>query len=206
MNIVPFEMYHIYNQGNNREKIFYDKSDYIEFFRAVKKYILPCCHITAYCLMPNHFHFQVYSQRKSAEKIRLGDIHPCRLSNGFRLLQSQYAQYFNEKYSRTGSLFRQKAKAKSLDYGKENYRLIAFNYIHQNPVKHGLVRHMADWPFSSFGEYFGNSSRNLCNKKLAMTLIDIDPQDLLMHTYQAIDESLIRPIFSRVNRTRFFKA
>jgi len=24
------------------------------------------------------------------------------------------------------------------------------DYIHFNPVKHGLVRHVADWPYSSF--------------------------------------------------------
>ena len=25
-----------------------------------------------------------------------------------------------------------------------------FDYIHFNPVKHGLVEHPADWPYSSF--------------------------------------------------------
>jgi putative transposase len=28
-----------------------------------------------------------------------------------------------------------------------------FNYIHWNPVKHNLVRHVADWPYSSFHAY-----------------------------------------------------
>jgi len=28
-----------------------------------------------------------------------------------------------------------------------------FNYIHQNPVKHGYVRQLADWPFSSYHYY-----------------------------------------------------
>ncbi len=28
-----------------------------------------------------------------------------------------------------------------------------FNYIHQNPVKHGYVWHMIDWPFSSYHYY-----------------------------------------------------
>jgi putative transposase len=27
------------------------------------------------------------------------------------------------------------------------------NYIHYNPVKHGLVARVADWPFSSFHRY-----------------------------------------------------
>jgi putative transposase len=25
-----------------------------------------------------------------------------------------------------------------------------FDYIHYNPIKHGLVRHLRDWPYSSF--------------------------------------------------------
>jgi len=28
-----------------------------------------------------------------------------------------------------------------------------FNYIHNNPVKHGYVRNLADWPCSSYGHY-----------------------------------------------------
>ena len=28
-----------------------------------------------------------------------------------------------------------------------------FNYIHQNPVKHGYVRNLEDWPFSSYHFY-----------------------------------------------------
>lgn len=27
------------------------------------------------------------------------------------------------------------------------------NYLHYNPVKHGLVQHVRDWPFSSFHRY-----------------------------------------------------
>ena len=31
-----------------------------------------------------------------------------------------------------------------------------FNYIHHNPVKHGYVEQMEDWPFSSYRYYFEN--------------------------------------------------
>jgi putative transposase len=27
------------------------------------------------------------------------------------------------------------------------------DYIHYNPVKHGLVKHVSEWPFSSFHRY-----------------------------------------------------
>lgn len=52
-------LFHIYNQGNNRQKIFFKHENYIFFLRKVRIYILPYADILAWCLMPNHFHFMV---------------------------------------------------------------------------------------------------------------------------------------------------
>ena len=57
MNIIPDETFHIYNQGNNKGKIFYDDADYIEFLKLFRKFVIPHAKVLAYCLMPNHFHF-----------------------------------------------------------------------------------------------------------------------------------------------------
>ena len=117
--------------------------------------------------MPNHFHFFIDATEDSARIKRIGNIDSCELSNGFRLLQSSYAQYINKKYERTGSLFRQKAKAKSTADGNGQYRLKAFHYIHQNPLKAELITKMEDWKFSSFADYAGLRNGTLCNKELA---------------------------------------
>jgi len=53
-------LYHIFNQGNNREKIFFSRDNYIFFLEKIKKYIIPHADIIAWCLMPNHFHLMVY--------------------------------------------------------------------------------------------------------------------------------------------------
>lgn len=45
-------IYHIYNQGNNRQKIFFDRENYLFFLRKVKTYILPYADIFAWCLYP----------------------------------------------------------------------------------------------------------------------------------------------------------
>ena len=52
-------IFHIYNQGNNRQKIFFNRENYLFFLRKIKIYILPYADILAWCLMPNHFHFMV---------------------------------------------------------------------------------------------------------------------------------------------------
>jgi REP element-mobilizing transposase RayT len=57
MKLYPNHLYHIYNQGNNQQKTFLDRDDYLIFLRKVKKFLSPYADILAYCLMPNHFHF-----------------------------------------------------------------------------------------------------------------------------------------------------
>lgn len=52
-------LYHIYNQGNNRRKIFVNQENYFYFLTKVKTFIVPYADILAWCLMPNHFHFMV---------------------------------------------------------------------------------------------------------------------------------------------------
>ncbi len=52
-------IYHIYNQGNNRQPIFFERKHYLFFLQKMRAYLLPHGDILAYCLMPNHFHVMV---------------------------------------------------------------------------------------------------------------------------------------------------
>ena len=52
-------LYHIYNQGNNQRKIFFEKKNYLFFLKKVRTYISPYADILAWCLMPNHFHLMI---------------------------------------------------------------------------------------------------------------------------------------------------
>ncbi len=197
MKIVAGEVYHIYNQGNNQETIFYHDEDYLEFLNLFRKFVYAHCTVLAYCLMPNHFHFLIDATEASAKLKRIGNIDSCELSNGFRLLQSSYAQHINNKYERTGSLFRQKAKAKSTAAGNEQYRFIAFNYIHQNPIIAGLVAKMEDWKYSSFADYAGLRNGTLCNKLQAEQLIGFDKNNFIKESYQSINPETVKNIFDK---------
>ena len=46
---------------------------------------------------------------------------------------------------------------------EKEYLKACFNYIHQNPVKAGLVKNAEDWEFSSFRDYLGFRNGNLVN-------------------------------------------
>ena len=50
------DFYHIYNRGNNRERVFYERENYAFFLRRVRQYLIPVVDVVAYCLMPNHYH------------------------------------------------------------------------------------------------------------------------------------------------------
>jgi putative transposase len=50
---------------------------------------------------------------------------------------------------------------------------VCFNYVHQNPVKAGMVRKITDWEFSSARDYAGLRSGTLINRSVASEYVDI---------------------------------
>ena len=53
------EHYHFYNRGNNRERIFYERGNYLFFLRRLREYCAPVVDVVACCLMPTHYHLLV---------------------------------------------------------------------------------------------------------------------------------------------------
>ncbi len=145
--------------------------------------------------MPNHFHFLIHATDNSDRKISIGNIELTELSNGFRLLQSNYAAHFNKKYGRSGSLFRQKTKAKPTTDEHGQYAFIVFQYIHQNPLKAGLVSRLEDWLYSSFQDYLLEGQDSICDRELCMQIIGYDRKNFSEESYRMVDEALIQKIF-----------
>ncbi|GAB5527743.1 MAG: hypothetical protein Roseis2KO_56150 [Roseivirga sp.] len=156
-------IYHIYNQSNRKDILFKDNTDYVTFLEKVRTWIIPNCELLSYCIMPNHYHFLALANDQSVSLKILGSLTSNELSNGFRNAQSQYAQYFNDKYNLSGSVFRPKPKAKCLNEGDQDYSWTCFSYIHQNPVKAGLCESPFDWKFSSAQEIKNGHNSPLVN-------------------------------------------
>ncbi len=178
MQFSPDNIYHVYNQGNNRETLFLKEDHYSRFLNLFKGYVLPHCEVLAWCLMPNHFHFMMYADERSAILKKQGGLLLDPVTNGFRNLLSTYSHEFNNQNNRSGALFRPKTKAKCLSeeslimktgYSFLDYYSTCFYYIHENPVKAGLVKSPGEWPWSSYNDYFGNENeKSFCNKSLAL--------------------------------------
>ena len=193
MLIEKGHIYHIYNQGNNRQKIFFNRENYFFFLGKMKEYILPYADIMAWCLMPNHFHWMVYVREtdifrsRGATQSRTPTISDnISFNKSIGILLASYTRAINNQENITGSLFREKTKAECLTafngitpsfyntkFGtimnitdpEKEYPQICFNYIHNNPVKAGLVKSAEDWEFSSFQDICGMRNGKLINRE-----------------------------------------
>jgi putative transposase len=106
--------------------------------------------------------------------------HP--LTSAIGILLSSYSQAINKQNETSGSLFQQKTKAKYLEH--IDHARTVLNYIHQNPVRAGLVQKMEDWPFSSFRDYAGLRNGSLANQQLAFQLLQLKRESFYSESYQ----------------------
>lgn len=198
MQFHPGHTYHVYNQGNNRQKLFFEQDNYRYFLEKIRKELLPYCDILAWCLMPNHFHLLItvhedYIHEHSTQN-KGKFVNP--LNRKIGTIQSSYTKAINNRYGRSGSLFRQKTKAKDLsvqEHQKMDTAVNCFFYIHQNPLKAGLVTKMENWSFSSFKDYAGLRNGDLCNKELARDIFKLphNPSDFYQLSYQTIPDEVV---------------
>ena len=134
------EFYHIYNRGNNKELIFFERENYLFFLRQFLKYFpLTVVETHAFCLMPNHFHFLVRFLEETDISVRM------------KYFGISYAKAINNRYKRTGHLFEGRFKIKHVD--SDEYLLHLSRYIHLNPFFAKLVYKAEDWEFSSYRKY-----------------------------------------------------
>jgi putative transposase len=87
-------------------------------------------------VMSNHVHLLMTPHTKDG----IGKV--------MQSLGRYYVQYFNYKYGRTGTLWEGRYRATVLD--SEAYLLTCYRYIELNPVRAGMVRYPADYPWSSY--------------------------------------------------------
>lgn len=94
------------------------------------------CDIHAYVLMTNHVHLLVTPNKADG------------LAKMMQMIGRYYVQYFNHSYKRTGTLWEGWYKATLID--SEQYALTCYRYIELNPVRAQMVRHLAEYPWSSY--------------------------------------------------------
>ena len=172
----PDEYYHVFNRGNNKQEIFYDKRDYDHFLKLLYLCNSPRSFVArdigkdyyefergdtfvsigAFCLMPNHFHL-IKKKKEEGGIVKF-----------IKKLSTAYVMYLNTRHKRSGGLFEGRFKSEHLN--NDRYLKYIFSYIHLNPLKlidknwkeNGLKdrknaeRYLNEYRHSSFSEYAQN--------------------------------------------------
>ncbi len=95
--------------------------------------------IGAWCVLPNHYHAVIETPNVVRVIQSLGRMHG-RLSFAWNGEENQRGRQVwcgaADRYMRSEAHF-----------------WATLNYVHYNPVRHGYVESLADWPFSSAADY-----------------------------------------------------
>ena len=153
------KIYHIYNRGNNGERILTSNENKKYFLKLYLKHLEDKVETFAYYLMDNHFHFLIRINSEN-EVIQA-------LSNLF----NAYAKAFNKQQNRTGSLFEKHFKRIQIE--NEKYLKNIIQYIHLNP-KHHLDIDYKSFIFSSYLTILSNKATNLLRNEVIRLFEDID--------------------------------
>ena len=149
-------IYHVMMRGINKQRIFYEEQDYKMFIKSViEAKEKGDFTLYAYCLMDNHIHLLIKENGES-------------LATVIKRIACRFVYWYNLKYERVGHLFQDRFRSEPVD--TDEYFLCVLRYIHQNPVKAGLVRSCADYDFSSYNWYFVASK--LIDSTLAFSLMN----------------------------------
>jgi REP element-mobilizing transposase RayT len=126
--------HHIINRGVNRCNVFNHSNDKDMFLQIVNK--TATIHkviIHDYVLMDNHYHLLIETKKEN-------------LPTFMRIINANYAQYFNRKYKRSGHLWQDRYKSKYIT--DENYLYILIRYIENNPVEANITKKIGEYPFT----------------------------------------------------------
>ena len=167
--LIPFMpelYYHIYNRGNNRERIFFEPDNYVYFLKKIREYLVPVSDIVVYCLMPTHYHVVGrVRETQTSEVLKTSEV-----SKAMMKLSVSYTKAINKRFQRVGVLFQGQFQAKPILTSE--YLLNLCRYIHGNPVKDGIVADITQWPYSNYLEWIDERDGKLVDKAFVQDNFD----------------------------------
>ena len=132
--------YHVIVQGINKEFIF-DREEYIKKYKQLIMQKLKQSNliILAYCIMNNHAHFLMYTEKSEY------------LGKYMQRLNTSYGYFYNKEKDRVGFVFRNRYYSQEILSQRQLLNCLA--YIHNNPVKANMVKRPEEYKFSSYNEF-----------------------------------------------------
>src|SRR4051794_28036447 len=132
--VLPDGLFHVTGRAVFGASLFEDDRDRAVFLRmllhVVEEFGLECA---AYCLLGTHYHLLVSGAQPD-------------LSVSMHRLNGRYARHFNARYRRRGHVFGDRFSAYVVRDDRHFEK--AMLYIQADPVKAGLARTVAEWPWT----------------------------------------------------------
>jgi putative transposase len=133
-------IYHIILRGSNRQVIFHDDADRIRFLDTVNRYKKKTkIKVYCWCLMSNHIHLLLEEGNED-------------ISLTIKRIGVSFVWFYNQKYKTTGHLFQDRFRSENVE--DDSYLLTVVRYIHNNPVKAGIVESPISYGWSSCSGYY----------------------------------------------------
>ncbi len=140
--IVPGGLHHVLQRGNNREVVFHDDEDRLQYLTALREATrLHGVRVHAYALMDNHVHLLVTPQTEGS------------LARAMQTLGRRYVARFNRRHDRTGTLW--EGRFRTMLAEDRPYFEMLLRYVELQPVRAGLCQVAADYLWSSAAHHLG---------------------------------------------------
>ena len=135
-------LYHVFSRGNNQQNIFITDDDRYLFLDTIGQMSERFdTDIFAYVLMGNHYHLLLRTQKAN-------------LSRSMQWFGTTYTRRFNLDHFQSGHLFQ--GRFKSILVQNDAYLMQLSYYIHNNPLRAGMVKRLIDYRWSSYPAYAYN--------------------------------------------------
>jgi putative transposase len=109
--------------------------------------------------MGNHVHLLI---KEGEEKLEIV----------MRRIGASFVYWYNMKYDRSGHLFQGRFRSEVVE--DVSYLLNVLRYIHQNPLKAGIVKEISTYKWSSYSEYVTNYS--MIDRDFILGIFHKDPK------------------------------
>jgi len=165
---------HVVQRGHNREPVFFEEADYLEYLFWLKAAALKHeVKIHAYVLMTNHIHLLATPFDEKSLGLMM------------QAVGRRYVPYVNHKYGKSGSLWEGRYKANLVD--AETYLLTCMRYIELNPVRAAMVTRPENYAWSSYSANALGQADDLISPHLVYLALGADDTTRLA-AYRALFE------------------
>lgn len=163
-NLEQVNFYHVMVQGINKEYIFNEE-------KLINKYLMLLMEnserfniqIITYCIMNNHVHLLIQSNSV------------VDMSKMMQKINMSYARYYNFIKTRVGYVFRDRYLSQPILTEQQLMRCI--DYIHNNPVKAGMVEKAEQYKFSNCKEFYTEKNIEKLKKIIQIDFMQIKQKE-----------------------------